>query len=74
MARNLSECKLLTSQAGGSSAGHNGIDSIDKFIGKDYSRVRIGIGNPSVKKNMTEHVYKFNFFLFWILSIFFKKK
>jgi PTH1 family peptidyl-tRNA hydrolase len=30
----------------GSSAGHNGIESIDKFIGKDYSRVRIGIGKP----------------------------
>ena len=34
----------------GSSAGHNGIASIDKFIGKDYSRVRIGIGKP--KDNM----------------------
>ena len=32
---------------GGSSAGHNGIASIDKFIGKDYSRVRIGIGKPN---------------------------
>ena len=31
---------------GGSSAGHNGIESIDKFIGKDYSRIRIGIGKP----------------------------
>ena len=30
----------------GSDAGHNGIASIDKFIGKDYSRVRIGIGKP----------------------------
>ena len=30
----------------GSSAGHNGIASIDKFIGKDYSRVRVGIGKP----------------------------
>ena len=33
-------------KVGGSSAGHNGIASIDKFIGKDYSRVRIGIGKP----------------------------
>ena len=24
--------------------------SIDKFIGKDYSRVRIGIGHPKQKK------------------------
>ena len=34
----------------GSSAGHHGIESIDKFIGKDYSRVRIGIGHPKDKK------------------------
>ena len=31
---------------GGSNAGHNGIESIDKNIGKHYSRIRIGIGRP----------------------------
>ena len=36
---------------GGNSAGHNGIDSIDKNIGKNYSRIRIGIGRP--KNNST---------------------
>jgi len=36
---------------GGSNAGHNGIESIDKNIGKKYSRVRIGIGRP--QKNST---------------------
>ena len=41
---------------GGSSAGHNGIESIDKFIGKDYSRVRIGIGHPQKKKKVNNHV------------------
>ena len=40
----------------GSSAGHHGIDSIDKFIGKDYSRVRIGIGHPKNKKKVNNHV------------------
>ena len=40
----------LKQKFGGSSAGHNGIASIDKFIGKDYSRVRVGIGKP--KENM----------------------
>ena len=40
----------------GSSAGHHGIDSIDKFIGKDYSRVRIGIGHPKEKKKVNNHV------------------
>ena len=42
----------------GSSAGHNGIESIDKFIGKDYSRVRIGIGKPKIKSDVTDHVLK----------------
>ncbi|MBA1339611.1 MAG: peptidyl-tRNA hydrolase, PTH1 family [Pelagibacterales bacterium] len=41
---------------GGSSAGHNGIESIDKFIGKDYSRVRIGIGHPKDSKKVNSHV------------------
>ena len=40
----------------GSSAGHHGIDSIDKFIGKDYSRVRIGIGHPKNIKKVNNHV------------------
>ena len=43
---------------GGSSAGHNGIESIDKFIGKDYSRVRIGIGKGNGKANVADHVLK----------------
>ena len=46
----------VKAKIGGSNAGHNGIDSIDKNIGKNYSRVRIGIGRP--KKNSTgiDHV------------------
>ena len=41
---------------GGSNAGHNGIASIDKFIGKDYSRVRIGIGKPKGKIDTSDYV------------------
>ena len=41
---------------GGSSAGHNGIASIDKFVGKDYSRVRIGIGKPDLKISSSDYV------------------
>ena len=41
---------------GGSSAGHNGIESIDKFIGKDYSRVRIGIGKPKDNMEVSDFV------------------
>jgi len=41
---------------GGSSAGHNGIESIDKNIGKNYSRIRIGIGRPKNKSTGADHV------------------
>ena len=46
----------IKTKFGGSSAGHNGIESIDKFIGKDYSRVRIGIGRPQKNNEVHEHV------------------
>ena len=48
----------IKAKFGGSSAGHNGIESIDKFIGKDYSRVRIGIGKPKTKAVVIDHVLK----------------
>jgi len=41
---------------GGSSAGHNGIESIDKNIGKNYSRIRIGIGYPNGGREVPDHV------------------
>ena len=41
---------------GGRRAGHNGIDSIDKNIGKNYSRVRIGIGRPQKNSTGADHV------------------
>ena len=46
----------IKAKFGGSSAGHNGIASIDKFIGKDYSRVRIGIGKPKGKIEVADYV------------------
>ena len=46
----------IKTKFGGSSAGHNGIESIDKFIGKDYSRVRIGIGKPNDKFSVPDYV------------------
>ena len=46
----------IKAKFGGSSAGHNGIESIDKFIGKDYSRVRIGIGKPKDKVPAADYV------------------
>ena len=41
---------------GGSNAGHNGIESIDKNIGKNYSRIRIGIGRPKNNTTGADHV------------------
>ena len=46
----------IKAKFGGSSAGHNGIASIDKFIGKDYSRVRIGIGKPKNGIEVADYV------------------
>ena len=46
----------IKSKFGGSNAGHNGIASIDKFIGKDYSRVRIGIGKPKNTVEVADYV------------------
>ena len=46
----------IKAKFGGSSAGHNGIASIDKFIGKDYSRVRIGIGKPKNNIQVADYV------------------
>jgi len=48
----------IKAKFGGSSAGHNGIESIDKFIGKDYSRVRIGIGKPKDNIEVADYVLK----------------
>ena len=46
----------IKAKLGGSSAGHNGIASIDKFIGKEYSRVRVGIGKPETKISVSDYV------------------
>ena len=46
----------IKTKFGGSSAGHNGVASIDKFIGKDYSRVRIGIGKPKDPMDVADYV------------------
>ena len=46
----------IKTKLGGSSAGHNGIASIDKFIGKEYSRVRVGIGKPETKISASDYV------------------
>lgn len=41
---------------GGGAGGHNGLKSIDSHLGKDYWRLRIGIGHPGDKDRVTGHV------------------
>ena len=41
---------------GGGHGGHNGLRSLDAHIGKDYIRVRIGIGKPAYKSDVANYV------------------
>lgn len=43
---------------GGSSAGHNGLRSIDAHLGPDYWRVRIGIGHPGDRSRVLSWVLR----------------
>lgn len=36
----------IREKTGGGSAGHNGIKSIDGNVGREYFRIRIGVGHP----------------------------
>ena len=40
----------------GRSGGHNGIKSIDAHCGKEYRRMRLGIGHPGIREKVTGHV------------------
>ncbi len=41
---------------GGRDGGHNGLKSIDAHIGPDYWRVRLGIGRPERRDQVTDYV------------------
>jgi len=45
-------------KTGGGNGGHNGLRSIDSHIGRDYRRVRLGIGHPGDKDRVTGHVLR----------------
>ncbi len=47
---------LLRIKRGGGHAGHNGLRDIDAHIGRDYLRLRIGIGHPGDKEAVNPHV------------------
>ena len=42
----------LRFKIGGGNAGHNGLRSIEAHIGRDYRRVRLGIGRPRLKDDV----------------------
>lgn len=46
----------LRLKRGGGHGGHNGLRSIDEHIGKDYRRVRLGIGHPGDRDLVTPYV------------------
>ena len=43
-------------KTGGGNGGHNGLLSVDKSIGNNYMRIRIGIGHPGIKKKVSSYV------------------
>ena len=49
---------------GGGHGGHNGLRDIDRHIGKDYWRVRIGVGRPDWRQDVDK----------WVLSDFTKQE
>ena len=46
----------LRFKLGGGHGGHNGLKSIDANIGKEYIRVRMGIGKPEYKGEVSSYV------------------
>lgn len=45
-------------KVGGGSGGHNGLKDIDSRLGKEYKRVRIGIGHPGDKNMVSDYVLR----------------
>ena len=46
----------VKTKIGGSSGGHNGLKSLDSIIGKNYRRLRIGIGHPGDRTLVNNYV------------------
>ena len=46
----------LRFKKGGGHGGHNGLKSIDTLIGKEYLRVRIGVGKPEHRSQVSDYV------------------
>ena len=58
------EAGRLRVKQGGGHGGHNGLRDIDRHLGKNYWRVRIGVGRPEIKTDVDK----------WVLSDFSKQE
>ena len=47
--------KIRIKQGGGAN-GHNGLKDIDRLVGVNYWRIRLGIGHPGIKEQVHGHV------------------
>lgn len=41
---------------GGSNGGHRGLADIDKYLGREYGRIRVGVGRPFGNMSATDYV------------------
>ena len=48
----------MKAKAGGGSGGHNGLKSVQRHVGGEFLRVRIGVGHPGRKDLVIPHVLK----------------
>jgi len=48
----------LRMKKGGGTAGHNGLRSIEAHIGRDFRRMRIGVGRPTHKEDVLRWVLR----------------
>ncbi len=46
----------IKTKVGGGTGGHNGLKSIDSYIGKEYHRIRVGIGRPDTREQVSDYV------------------
>ena len=60
------DCGQIKIKNGGGHNGHNGLRSIDQYIGRGYNRIRIGVSRPSklYENNINENISS------WVLADF----
>jgi PTH1 family peptidyl-tRNA hydrolase len=49
-------CGVARLKFGGGAGGHNGLKDIERILGKDYWRLRLGIGHPGAAAKVVQYV------------------